>query len=333
MRKKLKNKRLITGLFILCIVLGTILIAYGLLSTQKEAAKGYKIIVIPKIIDEGNGFWSTLIAGAQLGAEENQVKLEVVGSESEEDIEGQIDHIRKSIKKKPDAMVVSPSSFSETTEALKEVVDSGIKLVLIDSVIDKSISDSIVATDNFEAGKKLGEFTATYLKGDSQIGIVNHVKGVSTSIQREQGMKTGLGIYKKQVMETVFCGSSYEKAYDLTKEMLAKYPQMKVIMGTNEYAAVGAARAIKDIGVAGTVKIVGFDNSIEEIQLMEAGVFQGIVIQKPFNIGYLGVEQAVNLLEGRHVVKNIDSGCKLITKENMYEEESQRLLYPFTGQQ
>ncbi len=57
------------------------------------------------------------------------------------------------------------------------------------------------------------------------------------------------------------------------------------------------------------------------------------MIQKPFNIGYLGVEQAVKAIEGYPMEYNLDSGCKLITKENMYEEENQRLLYPFSGQQ
>lgn len=104
-------------------------------------------------------------------------------------------------------------------------------------------------------------------------------------------------------------------------------------MGTNEYSAVGAARAVKDLGLKGKVKVVGFDNSIEEIQLLEEGVFQGIIIQKPFNMGYLGVEQAIHILDGKKYEKNVDSGCKMITKENMYEEENQRLLYPFTGQQ
>ena len=46
--------------------------------------------------------------------------------------------------------------------------------------------------------------------------------------------------------------------------------------------------ASKKLGMEDQVKVVGFDNSVEQIQLLEAGVFQGIVIQKPFNIGYLG---------------------------------------------
>ncbi len=309
------------------------LIAFSLLNSQDQEKKVYKIILVPKTIDDTNGFWTSLTAGAELGAEEASADIEVVGGSSEEDIEGQIEHIKESIKKKPDAMLVAPCSYSETTEVLQEVVDSGIKLILIDSVIDKDIAESTVATDNYLAGKELGEFTQSLLLDSPEIGIVGHVKSASTAIEREKGIREGLGEYESQVMDVVFSGSSYDKAYALTMDMLKQYPKMGVIIGTNEYSAVGAARAIKDMGFTKKVKVVGFDNSIEEIQLLEAGVFQGIIIQKPFNMGYLGVEQAVKILDGKKVEKNLDSGSKMITKENMYQEENQRLLYPFTGQQ
>ncbi len=331
--KKLTGKRLVTGMFLCCILTALFLIIFNLLSMQSQDQKVYKMILIPKTIDETNGFWTSLIAGAELGAEEFKADLEIVGGKSETDVEGQIKCIQESIEKQPDAILVSPCSYSEMSEALQKVVDHGIKLVLIDSVIDRDIAQGIVATDNYLAGRELGEFTRGLLTSQSQIGIVAHVKGSSTAIERESGMRDGLGDYENQIMDVVFCGSSYDRAYKLTVEMLEKYPQMEVIMGTNEYSAVGAAEAVKDLGLKGKVKVVGFDNSIKEIQLLEEGVFQGIIIQKPFNMGYLGVEQVIHILDGKKYEKNLDSGCKMITKENMYEEENQRLLYPFTGQQ
>ena len=116
----------------------------------------------------------------------------------------------------------------------------------IDSVIDRDIAQGIVATDNYLAGRELGEFTRGMVTDQSQIGIVAHVKGSSTAIERENGMREGLGEYENQIMDVVFCGSSYDRAYKLTADMLEKYPKMEVIMGTNEYSAVGAARAVKD---------------------------------------------------------------------------------------
>lgn len=331
--KRQVNKKLMTVMFLFCTITAILLVVLSVFSTGEQEKKIYKIILVPKTIDDTNGFWTSLIAGAELGAEEFNVSLEVAGGKAEDDIEGQITHIEESIKKKPDAMLVSPCSFSETTEVLQKVVNSGIKLILIDSVIDRDIADSIVATDNYLAGKELGEFARTLINENTQIGIVAHVQGASTAIEREEGMREGLGKYEQQVQDVVFCGSSYDKAYSLTLQMLKEYPDIGMVMGTNEYSAVGAARAIKDLGLTGKVKIVGFDNSVEEIQLMEEGVFQGIIIQKPFNMGYLGMEQAVDILDGRIVDKNLDSGCKMIDRNNMYEEENQRLLYPFTGQQ
>ena len=74
--------------------------------------------------------------------------------------------------------------------------------------------------------------------------------------------------------------------------------------------------------------MAGIDSSVEQIQLLEEGVYEALAIQKPFNMGYLGVETAVKLLEGEQVETYINSGSELVTKENMYTEENQKLLFP-----
>ena len=102
-----------------------------------------------------------------------------------------------------------------------------------------------------------------------------------------------------------------------------------MLAGLNEYSAVGAARAVRDLGLSDTIRMIGFDSSQEEVQLREAGVFDAIVIQKPFNMGYLGVERTVEILHGELEPTIVDSGSKLITKDNMYVEENQKLLFPF----
>lgn len=332
--KKLNKRRILQSVFLLALfAMMVLVVAVMIQGDGGKEKKVYKMILVPKTIDKTNGFWTSLIAGSELGADGFAVDLKVVGGTSEEDIDAQIAWIEESIKEKPDVMLVAPCSYSQTTNVLQKVVNNDIKLILIDSVIDKDIADGIVSTDNYLAGKDLGEYAQTLLTDSMEIGVVAHVKGASTAIEREKGMRDGLGKFEPQIKDVVFCGSSYERAYEQTLEMLKKYPEMRMIMGTNEYGAVGAARAIKDLGLIGQVKVVGFDNSVEEIQLLEEGVFQGIVIQKPFNIGYLGIQQAVSAASGKKLQKDLDSGCKLITKENMYEEENQRLLYPFTGQQ
>ncbi len=314
-------------------ILAFILAIYAIRGVHSQEEDRKKVIFIPKTLDKTNGFWTSLIEGARLGAEEFNLEVQVVGGLSEEDVTEQIDYIKKSIEEKPDVLLVAPCSYSETADILKEAVQAGVRLVLIDSVVEYDISTAIVATDNYAAGEELGTYANTLLEDEKEIGIVAHVKGASTAIEREAGIRKGLGDKADMITETVFCGSSYEKAYEQTKKMIEENSKLGMIIGTNEYASVGAARAVKELGLSTKIKVVGFDNSIEEIKLLEEGVFQGIVIQKPFNMGYLGMKQAKDIVEGKTVKKNTDSGCKLITAENLYEEENQKLLYPFIEQE
>ena len=77
------------------------------------------------------------------------------------------------------------------------------------------------------------------------------------------------------------------------------------------------------------ITMVGFDSSLEEIGLLESGLFRGIVVQKPFNMGYLSVETAVKVIQGETVPAYTDSGSQAVTKSTMYSEENQKLLFLF----
>ncbi len=110
--------------------------------------------------------------------------------------------------------------------------------------MDQPMGSAVVATDNYAAGYKLGSYMKHFVKADSVIGIVGHVKGSSTAVGREAGFRAGLGEAGTQVAEIVFCDSDSDKAYEQTKDLLKKYPSMDLIVGLNEYSAVGAARAV-----------------------------------------------------------------------------------------
>ena len=199
----------------------------------------------------------------------------------------------------------------------------------IDSYTEEAVQDLTVATDNLEAGEKLGKFAASLLGPDDQIAIVAHVKGVSTAVEREEGFRKGLGDLADNIVEVVYCDSQYEKSRKLTNELMQKYPNLKMIAGMNEYSSVGAARAVKAAGAKDRIQVVGVDSSQEAVQLMENGVFKALVVQKAFKMGYMGVKETVLMLRGKSYEKNVNSGCELVTPENMYNSEIEKLLFPF----
>ena len=287
------------------------------------------LIYIPKVVDGTNDFWKSLILGAKMAAKDYNAEIGKLAPSEENDVERQNELLKEAIEKKPDAILFSPSSFTESDALLKEAKEDGIRIGFIDSYTKEAIQDLTVATDNLEAGEKLGKFAATLLGPEDQIAVVAHVKGVSTAVEREEGFRKGLGKLADNIVEVVYCDSQYEKSRQLTVELMKKYPNLKMIAGMNEYSSVGAARAVKAAGAKDRIQVVGVDSSQEAVQLMENGVFKGLVVQKAFKMGYMGVKETVLMLRGKKYEKDVNSGCELVTPENMYSSEIEKLLFPF----
>lgn len=287
------------------------------------------LIYIPKVVDGTNDFWKSLILGAKMAAKEYNAEIGILAPSEENDVERQNELLKEAIEKKPDAILFSPSSFTESDALLKEAKEDGIRIGFIDSYTKEAIQDLTVATDNLEAGEKLGKFAATLLGPEDQIAVVAHVKGVSTAVEREEGFRKGLGKLADNIVEVVYCDSQYEKSRQLTVELMKKYPNLKMIAGMNEYSSVGAARAVKAAGAKERIQVVGVDSSQEAVQLMENGVFKGLVVQKAFKMGYMGVKETVRMLRGKSYDKDVNSGCELVTPDNMYSSEIEKLLFPF----
>lgn len=317
-------------IIIIIILMTALLVAVtGLMSPGVTQTRECSLIYIPKIKDDTNDFWSSLISGCKMAAEEYGSKLEIMAPDKEENIEEQNRLLKAAIEKEPDAILFSPSSMSASDKLLKKAKEKGIRITYIDSYTEEELQDLTVATDNVEAGRRLGEYARTLLDKDSRLAIVSHVKGVSTAVEREQGFREGLGDYAKNIVEVVYCNSLFEKSYELTNELMKKYPDLEMIAGMNEYSAVGVGRAVSDAGAKDRIAVVGVDCSQEAINLMEMGVYKGIIVQKAFRMGYMGVEETIHMLNGDSVAKNIDSGCELVTPDNMYDSDIERLIFPF----
>lgn len=296
---------------------------------KKIEERRMSLVYIPKVEDSTNDFWKALILGTKMAAKEYNADIEIKAPTEENDIERQNELLKEAISEEPDAILFSPSSFTESNDLLKEAKEKGIRISFIDSYTEEKVQDLTVATDNLEAGEKLGKFAATLLGPDDQIAIVAHVKGVSTAVEREEGFRKGLGDLAKNIVEVVYCDSQYEKSRKLTQELMEKYPNLKMVAGMNEYSSVGAARAVKAAGAKDRIQVVGIDSSQEAVQLMENGVFKGLVVQKAFKMGYIGVKETILMLRGKSYEKDINSGCELVTPDNMYDSEIEKLLFPF----
>jgi ribose transport system substrate-binding protein len=296
----------------------------GNLNKQK-----YEITVVIKSMEPSMEFWQVLIDGVEVAAKEFDVNVTVTGPPNESDIDEQIRIIDEAIKAQPDAIVMAATDYNRLVPAALTAKKNGISLITIDSGINSEVADSFIATDNFEAGRKAGKAMADNLEDNAKVAIISFVQGTATQIDRESGVLASLEEAGITVMGTYYSDGVEGKAYQITKELSEKHDDLRGIVGLNETSTVGAGKAIRDLGLAGQIQLIGFDSSINEVKLLEEGVMQATIVQKPFNMGYLGIKTAVEALRKERIPDIIDTGSVIITKDNMYMDENQKLLFPF----
>ncbi len=115
-----------------------------------------------------------------------------------------------------------------------------------------------------------------------------------------------------------YAGATRDTAKRASENLLNRFgDEVQGIFTPNESSTAGMLLALQDIGKAGKISFVGFDSSQTFIDAINANQLHGIVVQNPFNMGYLGVRTMVDSLLGKPVEKKIDTGVMLVTKENL----------------
>ncbi|WP_248925090.1 substrate-binding domain-containing protein [Paenibacillus hamazuiensis] len=300
--------------------------------SDKLAEKSRPILVVPKTNDTRIAFWHALNEGVMAAAKEYGVDVEVRGMREEADIDGQIRLLEQAIAEKPQAIVLAASDYNRLVPVAQSIVNAGIKLITVDSGLSGNISSSFIATDNYEAGKKAGFAMRSLVPPGASVAIVSFVKESTTAMERERGVRDSLSEGGIRIVSTSYSNGLTDKASEITEGLIRSEPNLHGIIGLNEVSTIGALQAVKRLNAGGTIKMVGFDSSPEEIASLEEGILQVIVVQKPFNMGYLAVKTAFEAISGKRVTGYIDTGSEVITKENMYTNENQKLLFPFVGE-
>ncbi|MDR2758646.1 MAG: substrate-binding domain-containing protein, partial [Spirochaetaceae bacterium] len=289
---------LIPALLIL-IFLGGSLGFFFLVRTPPE--QEIRVTAVIKAVANDSEFWEVVKTGMRAGANEFGLRLDIQGAWIESDVEGQI-RIMESIigNDPPTVLILAAADYTRLASLVEKAVSAGIKVIAMDSGVDSSLPRTFVATDNVEGGEKVAAEMIRILEPGRKLAIVNHVRGTTTAIDRERGVRAVLerdGRYP--VIGTWFTDNFADRAYAITTDILREYPDLGGILTMNEISTIGVAQALLDSGVAGKVRLVGFDNPLGRINLIEEGIIAAVVIQKPFNMGYLAVRAARDAAENR----------------------------------
>jgi len=209
--------------------------------------------------------------------------------------------------------------------------DQHIPVVIIDSALAGQAGKdyvSFIATDNHKGGQIAGQKLADLLGGKGKVVLLRYGEGSASTLEREAGF---LDIMNKNpgiqiLVQNRYAGPTIGDAKDTAMQMSDDLQAADGIFASNESACAGMLLALRQLGLAGKVKFVGFDTDTMLIGALKTGQIQGLVAQNPSKMAYLGVEQAINALKGQPVTEKMDSGCALITPENLTDPAMQEYL-------
>jgi ribose transport system substrate-binding protein len=284
------------------------------------------IAVIPKGVS--HFFWQTVHAGAEAAGKELNVEVVWKGPAQETDYTGQINIVEDAINRRVDGIVLAPSHGDALVPVVERAQKEGIPVTIFDSGISTENYLNYVATDNHQGGVVAAERLAEKLGGKGKVAILGVKAGSVSTDQREQGFQETIkqkypGI---QIVAFQYGDADRAKSLDRATDILTANADLNGFFASNESSSVGAVQAIKQKGLSGKVILVGFDSSPNLIDDLNAGAIDSLVLQDPFKMGYEGVKSMVGKLNGQEPPRMLDTGVKLLTKENINTPEMQQLL-------
>ena len=317
---------------LLVFVLSVLLIGCTATSNNK---KKLTIAVIPK--GTTHEFWKSIHAGSNKAAEELKAQgtdIEVIwkGPLREDDREQQIQVVEGFAAQGVSGIVLAPLDDRALVRPVADARQAGVPTVIIDSGLQSEEFVSFVATDNRKGGSLAAERMGQLLGGKGKVLVLRYAEGSASTTERETGFIETIK-QKFPEIELVstdqYAGATRDTAKRASENLLNRFgDQVQGIFTPNESSTAGMQLALEDIGKAGKVFFVGFDTSQRFIDAINAGQMHGIVVQNPFNMGYLGVRTMVDSILGKPVEKKIDTGVMLVTKDNLQSPEVNALLHP-----
>jgi len=298
-------------------------------STEQKSGS-LRIAVVPKAV--GFDFWSQVKTGADCAASKSKdVKVQWDGVTAETDVTGQVNLLQNFVTQGVDGMVYAATDAKVLSDVTEQALQQKIPVVNIDSGTDPQPKEvPVFATDNVAAAEKVPGLMADAIgpKG-GDIAFIPFQRGTSTNEQREEGFKKGLKEHPElKLVAEQSSQSDYNRALQVTEDILTANPNLKGIFAANEPGVLGAAEAVRQARKTGKVTIVGWDASPDEVKGVRDGVIDSLVVQNPFRMGFDGVNAVVKQVRDGAKPQSADTGVTIVTKKNLDTPDVKAVLKP-----
>lgn len=305
-------------------------------------------------------YWQAVYQGAKEAADELGVKMEMVGPNTESDIQDQVQMLNNAINSKPSAIGLAALDTESCLEAIKTAMNSGIPIIGFDSGVPNAPDGAIFAnasTDNYAAGELAAEETYKLIESKIsgatavvRIGVMSQDATSESIVSRGQGfidkMRSLIEATGKKVsveghdkfaskidnadviIDVAVPAAVTAEASAIDGQSLLNKSDIIAIYASNQHSGEALVNANTNLNKLGADGIIGvaFDSGKVIKDAVKSGVLVGAVTQDPMSIGRKTVELAVAAAKGEKVA-DVDTGCQWYTKDNMEDASIAPNLY------
>ncbi len=311
---------------------GSFLLGIALLIAQPLARAQDKLRIAVVSKADQRSFWQSIHAGALAGAEAaGKVEVEWRAPKKDQDLAQQIALVDQCVKDNVSGIAIAPLDFEALVTPLARAQKKGIAVLVFDSRLKGEPGKdyvSFVATDSKNGGMLAGDEMATLIGGKGKVIVLRYTVGQANLLEREDGFIAALGKHKGIRVETEI-RTNKPTVEDVTATGLSMTEKLQGADGlfcSSQSLTLGMLEALRKTNLAGKIKFIGFDTSVQLVEALKNGEISALIAQDPTKMGYFAVKTLADHIRGNPVQPTIDTGVLIITKSNLNDPSVQRLL-------
>lgn len=307
-----------SGIFFSISFIGVIYYGYKTFYIEKQTLTqkdyDYHFALVSEEAD--NDYWRLIEQGAKKYAEENNIYLEYVAPEKANNNQ-MLDLLDRMIAVKVDGIITQGVEGDRFVNLALKGAERKIPLITVDTDINSSARKAYVGTDNFYAGKLIGQTIITNTTGKQYIGIITGRFDAMNQQERIAGLKEMIkGHDRVEIVEIKESNITQIGAAQATYSLLKEYPEITVLVGTSALDGIGIVEGLREIAPMKDVYITTFDILPETLTLIKQGKIDATIAQYPEEMGYKAMEILVEL-QSHDVLDN-----QIFTTTEIIEEKA-----------
>lgn len=262
----------------------------------------------------------------QAAEEAKALDVELLVQDAQASSTKQSSDIENALTQRVEAIVLAPNDVTALAPALNEVLADKVPVVTVDRRVEGTDAPvPFVTADNVAGGRLMGEWVTKNMPEGARVAFITGTAGSSTANDRAKGVHEALkaGGGKFQLVAEQSGEFQRAKAMSVTENILTSMTgnAPDAIICASGDMALGAAAAVKTMGLKGKVKIIGFDAYPEVLKAIKDGDIAGIVEQSPSKQIRTALRMVVEKVRGGADIETVIVQPFMVTQENLDQAE------------